>query len=172
MIRALVFTVILVLVGLFALINWTAFAALTPLSLGYTTVQAPLGLIMLGVLVFFAVLFMVWAFSMQASVMMETRRYARELQVQRDLVERAETSRFTELRNYLSLEQQRTTQADDDMRSALLMRMNRMEAELRARLDQTANSLSATIGELEDRIEHHQLPPSDGPLNNIAAQRR
>jgi len=59
MIRALVFTVILVLVGLFALINWTAFAALTPLSLGYTTVQAPLGLIMLGVLVFFAVLFMV-----------------------------------------------------------------------------------------------------------------
>ena len=172
MIRALVFTVILVLVGLFALINWTAFAALTPLSLGYTTVQAPLGLIMLGVLVFFAVLFMVWAFSMQASVMMETRRYARELQVQRDLVERAETSRFTELRNYLSLEQQRMTQADDDMRSALLMRMNRMEAELRARLDQTANSLSATIGALEGRIEHHQLPPSDGPLNNIAAQRR
>ena len=172
MIRALVFTVILVLVGLFALINWTAFAALTPLSLGYTTVQAPLGLIMLGVLVFFAVLFMVWAFSMQASVMLETRRYARELQVQRDLVERAETSRFTELRSYLSLEQQRMTQADDDMRSALLMRMNRMEAELRARLDQTANSLSATIVELEDRIEHHQLSPSDGPLNNIPAQRR
>jgi len=173
MIRALVFSVILLLAGLFALLNWTAFTASTTLSLGFTTVQAPLGLIMLVLLVFLSVLFTVWAISLQASVMMDARRYAKELQVQRDLVDKAETSRFTELRSFMSLEQQRTTQADDDMRSAILMRLNRMEEEIRARLDHTASSLSSYIGELEDRLEHrHQPPQADVPINDMPAQRR
>jgi len=173
MIRAFVFSVILLLAGLFALLNWTAFTATTTLSLGFTTVQAPLGLIMLVLLVFLSVLFTVWAISLQASVMMDTRRYAKELQVQRDLVDKAETSRFTELRSFMSLEQQRTTRADDEMRSAILMRLNRMEEEIRARLDHTASSLSSYIGELEDRLEHrHQPPQSDVPINDMPAQRR
>ena len=173
MIRALVFSVILVLVGLFALFNWPAFTAMTPLSLGFATVQAPLGLIMLGVLVFFTVLFTVWAISMQGSVMMETRRYAKELQAQRDLVEKAETSRFTELRSFLSLEQQRMTQASDEMRSAILMRLNRMEEQMCARLDHTATSLSTYIGEMEERLDHRQaLPQAGTPINDVPAQRR
>jgi uncharacterized integral membrane protein len=173
MIRALVFSVILLLAGLFALLNWTAFTATTTLSLGYTTVQAPLGLIMLGLLVFMTVLFTVWAISLQASVMFETRRYARKLQVQRDLVEKAETSRFTELRSFLSLEEQRLMQANDEMRAAILMRLNRMEEEIRARLDHAANSLTSYIGEVEERLEHsHQARQPELPINDRPAQRR
>jgi ABC-type multidrug transport system fused ATPase/permease subunit len=173
MIRALVFSAILSLVGLFALLNWTAFTATTPLSLGYTTVNAPLGLILLGLLVFMTVLFTMWAISLQASVMMEIRRYARKMQVQRDLVEKAETSRFTELRSYLSLEQQRLTQTNDEMRAAILMRLNRMEEEIRSRLDHATNSLSSYIGEMEDRLEHHyQRPQADAAINDVPAQRR
>jgi cytochrome c biogenesis factor len=173
MVRALVFSVILLLVGLFALLNWTTFTATTPLSLGYTTVHAPLGLIMLGVLVFFTVLFTVWAISLQASVMRETRRYARELQVQRDLVEKAETSRFTELRTLLTDEQQRIAQANDELRAAMLMRLNRMEEEIRARLDHTTSSLSSYIGEMEGRLEHHYRPTQpDAPINDRPVQRR
>jgi uncharacterized integral membrane protein len=173
MIRALVFSAILLLAGLFALLNWTAFTTSTTLSLGFTTLQAPLGFIMLVLLVFMSVLFTVWAISLQASAMMDARRYAKELQAQRDLVEKAETSRFTELRSYLSLEQQRTTQADDDMRSAILMRLNRIEEEIRARLDHTANTLSSYIGELEGRLEQRYNPrPEDAPINDMPAQRR
>ena len=89
MVRALAFFLVLLLVGLFALLNWDAFSALTPLNLGLTTVQAPLGLIMLGLVAFLCVLFTVWVVSMQASSLMEARRQTRELQAQRDLADNA-----------------------------------------------------------------------------------
>ncbi len=101
MVRALAFFLVLVLVGLFALINWGAFSALTTLSLGVTTVQAPLGVIMLGLVGFLCVLFTVWVISLQASSLAAARRQTRELQAQRDLADRAEASRFTELRTEL-----------------------------------------------------------------------
>ena len=80
MIRALVFFLVLVLVGTFALINWDAFSALTPLSLGFTSVKAPLGLIMLGLMIFLCVLFTVWMISLQSRALLHARRQSKELQ--------------------------------------------------------------------------------------------
>jgi uncharacterized integral membrane protein len=134
MIRALIFFLVLVFVGLFALINWNVFTALTPISLGFTTVQAPLGLIMLGTIAFLCVLFTVWVIVLQASALRDVRRQTKELQAQRDLADRAEASRFTELR------------------AALLQR-----------LDEHANASAAHIAQLEDRLERDRLlaPPGD-----------
>ena len=127
MVRALVFVVVLAVVALFALANWGAFTALAPLSLGVTTVQAPLGLIMLGLVVFACVLFTAWMITMQAAALLEARRQTKALQAQRDLADRAEASRFTELR-----------------------------ADLMARLDEMANVNAAYFGQLEDRLERAQ----------------
>jgi len=127
MVRALVFVVVLAVVALFALANWGAFTALAPLSLGVTTVQAPLGLIMLGLVVFVCVLFTAWMITMQAAALLEARRQTKALQAQRDLADRAEASRFTELR-----------------------------ADLMARLDEMANANAAYFGQLEDRLERAQ----------------
>ncbi|HEY8707061.1 MAG TPA: LapA family protein [Burkholderiaceae bacterium] len=144
MLRALAFFLVLALVGLFALVNWGAFTALTPLFLGVTTVQAPLGLIMLGLLAFLCVLFTVWVIALQASTLMDARRQTRELQAQRDLADKAEASRFTELR------------------TELLARLDRLQDESRLALEQSGNSVAAHIGELEDRLERARLlpPPS------------
>jgi len=133
MTRALVFFVVLVLVGLFAVINWDVFSALTPISLGFTTVQAPLGLILLGTIVFLCVLFTVWVIVLQAGSLRDARRQTKELQAQRDLADRAEASRFTELR-----------------------------ADLLARIDESANATAAHIAQLEDRLERDRLlsPPA------------
>jgi len=143
MVRALAFFLVLVLVGLFALLNWDAFSALTPLSLGLTTVHAPLGVIMLGLVVFLCVLFTVWVISLQAASLMDARRQTRELQAQRDLADRAEASRFTELRG------------------DLMARLDRLQSELRLGVEQNSNSLAAHIGELEDRLERERslAPP-------------
>ncbi len=141
MIRALVFWLVLVLVGLFALINWPAFSAPTPLSLGFTTVQAPLGLIMLGFITFLCVLFTVWVISLQAGSLMESRRQTRELQAQRDLADRAEASRFTELR------------AD------LMARLDRLQSESSTVIEQHGNSVAAQLGQLEDRLDRERLLP-------------
>lgn len=139
MVRALVFFLVLVLVGLFALINWSAFSALTTLSLGFTTVEAPLGLIMLGFIVFLCVLFTVWVISLQAGSLMESRRQTKELQAQRDLADKAEASRFTELR------------------TELMARLDRLQTDSRTAIEQNANSVAAQIGELEDRLERERL---------------
>lgn len=139
MIRALVFFLVLVLVGLFALINWPAFSALTTLSLGFTTVEAPLGLIMMGFIVFLCVLFTVWVISLQAASLMESRRQTKELQAQRDLADKAEASRFTELR------------------TELMARLDRLQTDSRTAIEQNANSVAAQIGELEDRLERERL---------------
>ena len=139
MTRAIVFFLVLVFVGMFALINWTVFSALTPLSLGFTTVQAPLGLIMLGLVVFLCVLFTVWVISLQANSLMDARRQTKELQAQRDLADKAEASRFTELR------------------SELVARLDRLQRESALTLEQSGNSVAAHIGQLEDRLERARL---------------
>ena len=133
MLRALILFFVLVFVVLFAAINWVAFTALTPISLGFTTVQAPLGLIMLGLVAFLSVLFTVWVIVLQATSLRDARRQTKELQAQRDLADRAEASRIAELRN-----------------------------DLLKRLDENTNSIAAHIAQLEDRIERERLlpPPS------------
>ena len=142
MARALAFFLVLIVVGLFALLNWGAFSAVSPLSLGVTTVQAPLGLIMLGLTAFLCVLFTVWVISLQAAALMEARRQTKELQAQRELADRAEASRFTELR------------------TELVTRLDAMQQESRLGREQGHNVVAAQLGQLEDRLERaNVLPP-------------
>ncbi len=61
--RSLLILLALIAVAAFAMLNWAAFNASTSLSFGVATVQAPLGLIMLGVLAFFLVFFLVFVVS-------------------------------------------------------------------------------------------------------------
>ena len=99
--RVLVVAVALALVAGFALLNWQQLAVAVPVSLGVVTVDAPLGLIMLVLLAALALVFIAWALTLQGSVLLESRRHAREMQAQRELADRAEASRFTELRQHL-----------------------------------------------------------------------
>jgi len=161
MTRALILFAVLLLIGLFALLNWPAFTTLLPLSLGVTTVQAPLGLIMLGLTLFLCLLFTVWAISLQASVLRDTREHTKELQAQRELADKAEASRFSELRNHLTTELQRVSQIATDGHGELLNRMNHMEGALRLTLEQNSNAVAACIGEFEDRLERGDLPPPE-----------
>ena len=135
--------------------------ALTPISLVFTTVQAPLGLIMLGLAFFLFFLFTMWAISLQATTLMETRRQSKELQAQRELADTAEASRFTELRGFLTTELARVAQASTDGHGELLKRMSHMEGALRLTLEENSNTVAAVVGELEDRLERGELPPPE-----------
>ena len=172
MIRAVVLFVGLTLVGLFALLNWTAFVTPTPLSLGVTTVEAPLGLVMLGVVAFLSVLFVVWAMMMQGGALMESRRLARDLQVQRDLADKAEASRFTELRNFLAAELSTVAVAQEQTRAMMMSRLDRAQEAARASQEEASNTLSAYIGELEDRLERAQVVPAQYERHDDTLLRR
>jgi len=123
MLRTLILLIVFIAVVIFAVLNWSAFMAPTTLSLGVAQVQAPLGLIMLGLVALLAALFLLYVVYLQTTVLLETRRHAKELQAQRELADQAEASRFTELRGYLE-----------------------------TRLGELENSLSAHIGEMRGEM--------------------
>ncbi len=151
--RTLSLLIVLVAIAVFAILNWTAFMTPTTLSLGVADVKAPLGLVMLGVLVFIAALFLVFVVYLQTSVLFESRRHAKVLQANRDLADKAEASRFTELHEFLEAELKRQASRDAESSAAVLARLDQLERDLRAAVEQSGVSLSAYIGELEDRLE-------------------
>jgi hypothetical protein len=152
-IRTLLFVIILGAIGGLAALNWQAFNTPTELWLGVTTVQAPLGIVMLGLTALLTAFFLVFIVYLQSSVLLEARRHARELQANRELADQAEASRFTELRRFIELEMQSIVRQDAESRTALLARMDRLDAEILSAVNQSGNSLAAYIGEIEDRLE-------------------
>jgi len=158
--RTLILVVLLAALGLFAAINWQAFVTPTPLSLVVTQVQAPLGVIMLGFTVAIAAAFLIYIVYMQTGVVLELRRQARALEAQRELADRAEASRFTELRDYLARELS-GIRAGPDQGSELQLKLDKLQHELREEIHATGNTLAAYIGELEERLEARQSSLSE-----------
>jgi hypothetical protein len=151
--RTLLIFVVLGLVAVFSALNWSAFIAPTMLSLGFTTVEAPLGLILLAIVGLLTLLFLVYVTYLQSTVLFETRRHSRELQAQRELAEQAEASRFNQLRAFIETELEKVAGEIEQSKSLLLNRLDQIERDFRTGLEQTGNSLAASIGELEDRFD-------------------
>lgn len=143
---------VLSLVGAFTALNWGAIQTNTALSLGFVTVEAPLGLILLGMLMAVVAAFLVYVLYLQSTVMWDARRNARELQANRELADKAEASRFTELRKHLDATFQLQAQQALLTQQGLLGRIDTLEAALSLAVEQAGNSLGASIGELEDRL--------------------
>ena len=148
-------TVLLLLVvaaiAALAALNWYTLSALTVVSLGVMTIEAPLGLIMLGLTALLAVFFLAYVLSLQGSVLMDTRRHTKEMQAQRELADKAEASRFTELRAFL---EQQQSQAH----AALLNRLDNMETRLTARAQESDNTTAAYVGHLEQKLVGRSEP--------------
>lgn len=141
--------VLLALTAVFAALNWPAFNTPQPLWLGFTTVTAPLGVMMLGALVIIALLLLVE----QSAALAESRRYGRELDAQRKLAEKAEESRYSELRAWLTEEMGRAEQRAIDTRATLVNRVDALERDMRSALDQSTTSIASYLGDFEDRME-------------------
>ena len=152
-VRTLFLLLTVAAIAVFTALNWSAFMAPATLSLGVANVQAPLGLVMLGLVAFLAALFLVFVIYLQTSVLLEARRHARELQANRELADQAEASRFTELRGFLEAELTRQAGLDAESRVVVLARLDQLDRDLRSAVEQSGNTLAAYIGELEDRLE-------------------
>lgn len=165
--RTLFLFAVLALTVLFALLNWPAFSTPTTLSLVFGTVEAPVGVIMLVVTFVLGAMCLAYLIYVQGSALMDARRHTKELQAQRELVEKAESSRFSELHNFVNAELRAQAQMNADTRAQILARIEQMEQRTRLSMQETGNSLSAYIGELEDRLEHRVA--LNGPANDPAA---
>ena len=156
-VRTGILLLVVVLIAALAALNWELLAAPASMSIGFTSVTAPLGLVMLGLTVLLAVFFVVYVIYLQSTVLMDTRRHSKEMQSQRDLADRAEASRFTELRNFLETQENTHMARNAERHAAMLARIEQLEAALRSRVEQTDNTLAAYLGQLEDRLDRRSV---------------
>lgn len=151
--RTLLVLLVFGVMVVFAAANWNAFMAPTTLSFLFASIEAPLGLIMLGFSAILTGVFLVFIAYLQASLLIDTRRHTRELQAQRTLADQAEASRLAELRAYLEAGLPKMEMEIAESKAALEARLDRLDRELRTVVEQAGNSLAASIGELEDHID-------------------
>src|SRR4051812_23374228 len=144
--RLILLVVAILLVAAFAALNWSEVMRPAPLLFGPIVADAPLGAILLGLLVLALVGFVLSAGAIRTSALLESRHHYKELEAQRALADKAEASRFTELRTYLD-ENLREMRERDTMRTSELQR------ELRTQTETTNRMLAARLNELEHRIE-------------------
>ena len=143
--RTLFLLLIVAAIAALAVLNWGELTAPSLMSLGVVSIEAPLGLIMLGLTALLGVFFIAYVLSLQGSVLLDTRRHSKEMTAQRELADKAEASRFTELRAFLENQHQQT-------QSQLMARLDALESRLAARAQESDNSTAAYVGQLEQQL--------------------
>ena len=151
--RTVLLIIGIVLLAAFAFLNVAEFTRSSLLSLGFTTIQLPLGLLMLLLLVAVMLVFLTTTLYLHQASLIETRNHTRELNIQRELADKAEASRFTELRNYIQAQTNATLQREAANATVLTERLAQVQAALVQRIEQSDNTTAAHMGQLEDRLE-------------------
>ncbi len=139
-------SLVVVLIVALATLNWGALVTPVDTWIGFMTVSAPLGLIMLGLTALLGIMFLFYVFYLQSTVMIDTRRHTKELQAQRELADKAEASRFTELRTFIEAQEQKQAARAAELQQAVLARVNQVD-----------NTIAAHMGQLEDRLERRPV---------------
>jgi hypothetical protein len=147
-------------IAAFAAVNWAVFTAPTSLSLIVMTIQAPLGLVMLGLTALLAIVSLAFATHFKTTMLMENRDHGRDMQALRKLADQAEASRLTDLQRFLEGELRKHEEQRGAEKMEVLHRVEEVERNVRAMVEQSGNTLAAYIGELDDRLERENGKPA------------
>lgn len=93
-----------ILVGILIVLNWITLNAVAPLNLIVAQIQAPLGIVMLGLSAVLIALFFIAYLKIQVGTLLETRRLLKEIQHAHDLADKAEASRVENLHQLVATE--------------------------------------------------------------------
>jgi hypothetical protein len=148
-----------------AALNWPEVTRTTHLNFGLAAADAPLGAILFGAFLLTLVVFLLSSAVTESRHMLLWNRHNRELQTQRDLAERAETSRFTDLRQHMDNTLRETRQRDTIASREFEKSMLQSHRELRTHLENMSRALMARLGELESRFGG-RVPAQDAVAAN------
>jgi uncharacterized integral membrane protein len=147
--KSLLLITFTLLIAAFTVLNVDEFTRSSKLSLGFTTVQMPLGLIMLMLVVAIVLIFLTAALYMHSMQLHEIRKHTEEMTSQRELAElaeRAEDSRFSRLRGYLESQALVSMNRESEAIASMDRRMAQTENNLLQRLEESDNSMAALLG--------------------------
>jgi uncharacterized integral membrane protein len=128
--RLLLALLVIVLVAGFVFLNWEAFVAPTALTLGFARVEAPLGIMLLALLVVIALPLMAYAGYLRRAALLQAGRLVQDLQALRKLADNAEGSRYTALRQRWDEGMREAAERDEALRADVLARLARIETSL------------------------------------------
>ncbi|MBK5204602.1 MAG: hypothetical protein JJD98_04090 [Polaromonas sp.] len=152
-IRTILFALAILVVAAFVALNIDEFTRVSVLSLGFMTVQVSLGLVMLVLLGAATAIFLGSALYMQSTNLLEMRKHTRELNTQRELADKAEASRFTELQTFLAAQAAAEERRQAATAAALTERIAQQQQALLARMEQSDNTMAAYMGQLQDKLD-------------------
>lgn len=142
-VRTGVLLIVMMLIAALAALNWGTLSAPVVMSVGFMHVTAPLGLVMLALTVLLGVVFATYVVYLQSSMLLDARRQSKEMQAQRTLADRAEASRFTELRNFLESQENAHMERNAERHASLLARVEQVEASIRLRFELLERAISS-----------------------------
>lgn len=146
----LIILLVLAIAGLY-FFNWEALNTPSEVSIGFTTVDAPIGIILLVLVGLLGVMFLAYILWLQGTVIMDYHRHTKELKHQRELADKAEASRFNELREFL-------IQQHKEGQEVILQQLEDLEDHVYSRVDDSDNATAAYIGQIEDQLRHAPAP--------------
>ncbi len=151
--RSILLVVAILLVAGFAALNWSEIIQSTPLSFGLFVTNAPLGAILLAVLAITLVLFLASTAAMRTQSLLDYRTHQKTLEAQRELADKAEASRFVELRTQMDEHLNRLGERDAIAATEFDKAMLQSRRETQVQVEQIGRMLAARLNELETRLD-------------------
>jgi hypothetical protein len=151
--RTILLVVAILLVAGFAALNWSEVVRPSPLLFGPIAMDAPLGLILLGLLALTLVLFLASSIAMRTQSLIDYRQHHKTLEAQRELADKAEASRFVDLRQQLDTHLKEMRERDAIAASEFDKAMLQSRRELQAQMEQINRTISTRMTELENRLD-------------------
>lgn len=170
--RGILLTVLLVLFGLFAAINWPTLTTPLPVNLLLLRIEVPIGLVLLGVTAGLALIFFAGALFDRAGQLREIRRLERQIDKARAKADDKQAGEVAQLKEAIqawgsSLERridERVGAAEERIKEALDASEGRDEERAKAleqRVVTVRNELAADVGEAEDLMRRMLGPTAD-----------
>lgn len=151
--RMLLLVLAILAVAGFAFQNWPEITRRSTLDFGVLQAEAPLGLILLTLLGLTLLGALATAATLRSRSLVETRQHAKQLHAQRELAEKAEASRFTDLRQVLDSHLREERQRESVVQTELDRTMAQHQRELRNQLEQMYHLLTSRLSEMERRFD-------------------
>ena len=172
--RGIIVTLIVILLLLFAFLNFSSLAVNLPLNLIFFRVQAPLGLILVGFALVLSFIFLLVSLFRRAGQLRQISQLETELERERALVEKKRLAEFETLEGRMN-ERFGALEAtvQQAVQSALAEQHSRLELSERAQLERLEtqllglrNDLADDLGELNTAVRR-SLPPTSPPENGL-----
>lgn len=156
------FIVLAVLVtAAIAALNWPQMTRPEPLNFGLFTSTLPLGLTLLVLMGVVLAVFLVSSAIQESRYLLDHRRHSRALQAQRELAEKAEASRFTDLRQHLDTHLRDTRQRESMMTTEFEKRLLQSHHELRAQMERMQQVITARLDAVDPRLPAQRVTTAD-----------